>query len=124
AEAIGVDSRFHQWMGFALAGAVAGLAGAVFAFSKGSVFPDSLGISQSIDGLIMVLLGGIHALAGPILGAGVFVMIEDWVTRLAYWRVIFGIIILVVVLLAPDGIAGGVNRLFARLRAVRKGGTV
>ncbi|RMC35267.1 ABC transporter permease [Paracoccus alkanivorans] len=123
AEAIGVDSRFHQWMGFTLAGAVAGLAGTIFAFSKGSVFPDSLGIAQSIDGLIMVLLGGIHALAGPILGAGVFVMIEDWVTRLAYWRVIFGIIILVVVLLAPDGIAGGINRLFARIRAVRKGGT-
>lgn len=123
AEAIGVDSRFHQWMGFTLAGAVAGLAGTIFAFSKGSVFPDSLGISQSIDGLIMVLLGGIHALAGPILGAGVFVMIEDWVTRLAYWRAIFGIIILVVVLLAPDGIAGGVNRLLARIRTIREGGT-
>lgn len=116
AEAIGVDTRFHQWMGFTLAGTFAGLAGVVFAFSKGSVFPDSLGIAQSIDGLIMVLLGGIHALAGPILGASAFVLIEDWVTRLDYWRFIFGGIILVVVLLAPDGIAGGIQRLLGRLR--------
>lgn len=111
AEAIGVDTVFHQWMGFALAGAVAGLAGVVFAFSKGSVFPDSLGISQSIDGLIMVLLGGIHALAGPILGAAVFVLLEDWVTRFDFWRFIFGVIILIVVLAAPDGLAGGMRRI-------------
>jgi branched-chain amino acid transport system permease protein len=115
AEAIGMDVKFHQWMGFALAGTLAGLAGVVFAFSKGSVFPDVLGIGQSVDGLIMVLLGGIHALAGPILGAAVFVLIEDWVTRLDYWRFIFGAIILTVVLLAPDGVAGGIDRL---LRAV------
>lgn len=116
AEAIGVDTRFHQWMGFAVAGSFAGLAGVIFAFSKGSVFPDTLGIAQSIDGLIMVLLGGIHALAGPIFGAAAFVLIEDWVTRLDYWRFIFGGIILVVVLLAPDGIAGGVRRLTAAIR--------
>ena len=115
AEALGMDVKFHQWMGFALAGVFAGLAGAVFVFSKGSVFPDALGISQSVDGLIMVLLGGIHALAGPIFGAGAFVLIEDWVSRLDYWRFIFGAIILAVVLVAPDGVAGGVERL---LRAV------
>ncbi|MDU8929882.1 ABC transporter permease [Alisedimentitalea sp. MJ-SS2] len=115
AEALGMDVKFHQWMGFTLAGAVAGLAGAVFAFSKGSVFPDVLGIGQSVDGLIMVLLGGIHALAGPIFGAGVFVLIEDWVLKLDYWRFIFGAIILLVVLLAPDGVAGGVDRLLRAL---------
>ena len=115
AEAIGMNVKRHQWMGFALAGALAGLAGVVFAFSKGSVFPDTLAIGQSVDGLIMVLLGGIHALAGPIFGAGVFVLIEDWVSRLDFWRFIFGTIILVVVLLAPDGVAGGVSRLLRAL---------
>ncbi|PIE13178.1 MAG: ABC transporter permease [Rhodobacterales bacterium] len=122
AEAIGMDVKFTQWMGFALAGTVAGLAGAVFAFSKGSVFPDVLAISQSVDGLIMVLLGGIHALLGPILGAVSFVMIEDWVSRLDYWRFIFGAIILIVVLLAPDGVAGGLERLLRRL-GIKRGGT-
>ncbi|AAV94129.1 ABC transporter permease [Ruegeria pomeroyi] len=116
AEAIGIDTRFHQWMGFTLAGTLAGLAGAVFVFSKGSVFPDALSIGHSIDGLIMVLLGGIHALAGPVYGAMAMVLIEDWVSRLDYWRFIFGGIILTVVLLAPDGIAGGVRRLIQLVR--------
>ncbi|MEM9221969.1 MAG: ABC transporter permease [Pseudomonadota bacterium] len=110
AEAIGIDLTTHQWFGFALAGVFAGVAGVVFAFSKGSVFPDTLAISQSVDGLIMVLLGGIQALAGPLLGAGAFVLIEDYVTRLDYWRAIFGVIILLIVLAAPDGIAGGLSR--------------
>ncbi|GAB5378484.1 MAG: ABC transporter permease [Acuticoccus sp.] len=124
-EAIGIDLKAHQWLGFILAGTLAGLAGVVFVFSKGSVFPDALAIGQSIDGLIMVLLGGVQALIGPLLGAGAFVLIEDWVTRLDYWRFIFGAIILAIVLLAPDGIAGGLSRLGRALRpgaGVRTGG--
>lgn len=108
-EAIGIDLKLHQWAGFSLAGALAGLAGAIFAFSKGSVFPDALGISQSVDGLVMVLLGGLQSLFGPVLGASAFVLLEDWVTRLDYWRFIFGGIILAIVLIAPHGLAGLFN---------------
>lgn len=114
-EAIGLDLRRHQWLGFTIAGAFAGLAGVIFVFAKGSVFPEALAIPQSIDALIMVLLGGVQALMGPILGAGVFVLVEDWVTRLDHWRAIFGGIILAIVLLAPDGIAGGLARLRGHL---------
>ena len=110
-EAIGVDLRMHQWVAFVIAGALAGLAGAVFVFSKGSVFPDEMSIARSIDGLIMVLLGGVQALSGPILGASTFVVLEDWITRFDFWRFIFGVIILVIVIAAPDGIAGGLSRL-------------
>lgn len=111
AEANGIDLARHQWLAFILAGALAGLAGVVFAFAKGSVFPDALSVGHSVDALIMVLMGGVHALAGPVWGAAAFVLIEDWVTRLDYWRAIFGAIILLIVLAAPDGIAGGVARL-------------
>ncbi len=119
AEAIGINLQAHQWLGFIIAGALAGVAGAVFVFSKGSVFPDTLAIGQSIDGLIMVLLGGVQSLLGPIFGAAAFVLIEDWVTRLDYWRAIFGAIILTIVLVAPDGIAGGLGRLADLLRLRR-----
>ncbi|MGF1553734.1 MAG: ABC transporter permease [Paracoccaceae bacterium] len=117
-EAIGLDVRAHQWAGFALAAAVAGLAGALFAFAKGSVFPDALSIATSVDALVMVLLGGVQSLAGPLLGAGAFVALEDAISRLDYWRAILGGVILTVCLLAPDGIAGGLTRLaaFARRR--------
>jgi len=111
AEAIGVNVRFQQWMAFAIAGAFAGLAGALFAFSKGSVFPDELAIPRSFDALLMVLMGGVHALSGPILGAVTFIVIEDSVHRLEYWRFLFGLIILFIVIAAPDGIAGGLSRI-------------
>lgn len=119
AESIGIDVRTHQWIAFTLAGIFAGVAGVLFVFSKGSVFPDVLAIPQSVDGLIMVLLGGVQSLMGPLVGAAAFVLIEDWVTRLDYWRFIFGVIILVICLAAPDGIAGGLSRLWRAIRPPR-----
>lgn len=110
AEAIGINLRAHQWAAFTAAGAMAGLAGAVFVFSKGSVFPDEMSITRSIDGLIMVLLGGVHALSGPLIGAGAFVLLEDWITRFDYWRFMFGMMILGIVTLAPDGVSGFLRR--------------
>jgi branched-chain amino acid transport system permease protein len=81
---------------------------------RAASFPDTLSIPHSVDGLIMVLMGGIHALAGPVLGATVFVLLEDWISRFDYWRFIFGVIILFVVLVAPDGLAGGLQRMLGR----------
>ena len=51
---------------------MAGFAGALFAYLKGSVFPDSLGISLSVDALVMVLLGGVETVSGAVIGAIVY----------------------------------------------------
>ena len=72
ADAIGIDVKRMQWAAFVIAGAVAGLAGALFAFSKGSISPETLSVGKSVDGLVMVLLGGIQTLAGPVVGAVTF----------------------------------------------------
>ena len=77
ADAIGVDVRTHRWLGFTLAGAAAGLAGGLYAFSKGSIDPTLLSIPQSVDFLAMNLLGGIQAVSGAIVGAGAFHVIKD-----------------------------------------------
>ncbi len=119
-ESIGINLNRHQWMGFVIAGAFAGLAGGIFVFSKGSIFPDELAIPRSVDGLIMVLLGGVQTLVGPVVGAAAFTLIEDWVSRLDYWRLILGLIILFIVILAPEGIAGGAARIATRLGARKK----
>ncbi|MGI9464922.1 MAG: ABC transporter permease, partial [Aestuariivirgaceae bacterium] len=79
--------------------------------SKGSVFPDELAIPRSVNGLIMVLFGGIQTIAGPIIGAISFTVLEDQLSRLDYWRAMLGAVILFVVLLAPQGIAGGLQQL-------------
>nr|WP_315237534.1 ABC transporter permease [uncultured Albidiferax sp.] len=118
ADAIGIDVKRMQWAAFVLAGAAAGLAGALYAFSKGSISPETLSVGRSVDGLVMVLLGGIQTLAGPVVGAVTFTWLHDTVARNTdYWRAMLGGIILLLVLLFPQGIAGYAQQLFARLRS-------
>ena len=113
AEAIGIDVRVQQWTAFIVAGSFAGLAGSLYAFSKGSISPETLSVPRSVDGLVMVLLGGVQSLAGPVWGAALFTWLEDSVSReIAYWRAAIGGVILLLVLAFPQGIAG----LFKRLR--------
>lgn len=113
AAAIGIPYKTLQWLAFGVAGVMAGLAGALFAFSKGSIAPDTLGVGRSIDGLVMVLLGGVSHLAGPLLGAVTFTALQDAVARNTdYWRALLGGIMLLMVLVMPHGLAG----LFASLQ--------
>lgn len=106
AEAIGIDVSRQQWLAFILAGAVAGLAGALFAFSKGSIFPDEMAIPRSFDALMMVLLGGIQTLSGPWVGSTAFTMLHDWLARIAWWRALLGLTIIFLVMAFPQGIVG------------------
>ena len=104
-------------MGFIVAASFAGLAGALFAFSKGSISPDVLGVSKSVDGLVMVLLGGVHTLVGPLVGAVTFTALQDSLARSTdYWRAVLGGSMLLMVLVFPQGIAGSVQALWQRLR--------
>ena len=112
AAALGIDVLRIQWRGFALAGLFAGLAGGLFAFSKGSISPETLAIPRSVDALVMVLLGGLNALFGPLLGAGVFTWLADALARATeYWRAALGGLILLIVLVFPMGIGGALARL-------------
>ena len=121
ADAIGIDVQRVQWLGFVVAGLWAGLAGALFVFSKGGVSPDSLSVSKSVDALVMVLLGGVQTLVGPLVGAGVFTWLHDSIARQTdYWRALLGAIMLLLVLMFPQGIAGFARQLQAAWR--RRGG--
>jgi branched-chain amino acid transport system permease protein len=115
ADAIGIDLRRMQWAGFIVAGACAGLAGGLYAFSKGSISPDStMAVSRSIDALVMVLLGGVQTLSGPVVGAAVFTWLQDTIARgTDYWRAMLGVTILVLVLAFPQGIVGALRGWFA-----------
>jgi branched-chain amino acid transport system permease protein len=118
AEAIGIDVKRVHWLAFAVAGAVCGIGGGLFAFAKGSISPETISVGRSIDGLVMVLLGGIQTLTGPIVGASFFAVLQDVVMRDSeYWRAMLGGIILVLVLAFPQGIVGAVVTLFRKRRA-------
>ena len=116
AEAIGIDVKRIHWLGFAIAGCVCGVAGGLFAFAKGSISPEAIAVGRSIDGLVMVLLGGIQTLVGPIVGASVFALLQDTVMRQTeYWRALLGLIILILVLAFPQGIVGAFSSLWRKV---------
>jgi len=99
ADAIGIDVRRTQWIAFTIAGTFAGIAGALYAFSKGSISPETLSVPRSVDALVMVLLGGVQTLTGPAWGAALFTWLEDSLARdFNYWRAAMGALILALVL--------------------------
>jgi branched-chain amino acid transport system permease protein len=112
AEAIGIDVKRVHWLGFAIAGTVCGVAGGLFAFAKGSISPETIAVGRSIDGLVMVLLGGLQTLSGPVAGAATFAILQDTIMRSTeYWRAMLGAIILLLVLVFPSGLVGSLAKL-------------
>lgn len=116
ANAVGIDVVRVQWAGFAVSALFGGVAGALFAFAKGTISPETIAVGRSIDGLVMVLLGGIQALAGPVVGAAAFTWLQDFVIRATdYWRAVLGFTILGLVMAFPQGIAGALGPRIERL---------
>ena len=115
AEAVGLDTQRLRLVAFTVAGAAAGLAGGVYAYAKGSVFPTYVSIPKSVDALLMVLLGGVQTMAGPIVGALAYVGLYDMLLRVTdLWRLVLGASIILLVLAFPEGIAGAAQRAWAR----------
>ena len=107
ADAIGIDVRRHRWLAFILAGGVAGLAGGLYVFLKGSIDPSALGIPVSVDALTMLLLGGLQTVMGPLVGAAVLHTLKDQIMPLTdLWRMTLGFSIIAMVLLFPQGLVG------------------
>jgi branched-chain amino acid transport system permease protein len=117
AEAIGLNAGGLRLAALVLAGAAAGLAGGLTAFSKGSVFPTYISIGRSVDALLMVLLGGVQSMAGPVVGALAYTGLFDMLLLVTdLWRLVLGLTIIALVLVFPQGIAGTTYRLWLRGR--------
>jgi branched-chain amino acid transport system permease protein len=100
-----------------IAGTVAGVAGALFAYLKGSVFPDSLGISLSVDALVMVLLGGVETVSGAIVGAIIYKALSIWlVSQTDLSKLVLGAFIVLIVVAFPQGIVGMIDAIRYRRR--------
>jgi branched-chain amino acid transport system permease protein len=111
-DSIGINLRRHQWFAFTIAGIFAGLAGGIYVFSKGSVFPDEMAIPRSFEFLFMVLLGGVETLFGPVAGSAAYTWLHDKIARFDFWQLAIGSIFIVLVVAFPQGIAGSIhNRL-------------
>jgi branched-chain amino acid transport system permease protein len=122
-EAIGIDGKRIQWTAFVIAGTVAGIAGALFVYLKGSVFPDSLGIPLSVDALVMVLLGGVETVSGAIVGAIVYKALSIWlVSQTDLSKLVLGGFVILIVVAFPRGIVGRIETFWQRRQAPTKAG--
>lgn len=114
--ALGYPVVQYKLVAFVIAGAGAGLAGALMANQNEFVSPDMLHWTKSGEIMIMVILGGIGTLYGPILGAVAFLMLEEFLpsgleaigleSMKEHWRFVFGPLLIVIVLYARRGIYG------------------
>jgi len=115
---IGVDVRRHQLAAFVISGAFSGVAGGLFAFYNGSVFPDFAYFTKSFEPLVVALLGGVQSFFGPLAGALGFKILEWLISRQwpVYWPLFLGSIVIAVIVLLPFGFVGLVRGLPWRTR--------
>jgi branched-chain amino acid transport system permease protein len=104
---IGVNLRRYRLLAFTISAFFSGVAGALFVFMETSVSPDVLKWSVSGEVILMGLLGGMRIFPGPIVGAGVMVLLNSFVTSYTeYWGLFIGTVLVLIVLFFPQGIMG------------------
>ena len=112
---IGIDVNSLKLISYVVSAAMAGAAGALFAFFNGSVTPELVHWAESGKVMMYVILGGVGTFIGPVLGAGVFTVAQHYISSFAgEWMIYFGVLMIVLVLFAPRGIYGLFNRLGKR----------
>ncbi len=115
--AMGVPAFRYRLAAFVIAGMGAGLAGALMANYLRFVSPDMMHWTKSGELMMMVILGGVGTLAGPILGAATLVLLESLLAaRTEYWQLPLGLVLLAVVLFTHGGLTEAARRLRSALR--------
>ncbi len=117
AEFVGVRVKRHRWIAFVVSGIFTGLAGALWAPLNGLTTPEVLYWPFSGEIVFMTVLGGFRNFAGPIVGAVAFNYLKTYaVGRTEYWQFLLGAVLVVLVLVMPEGILGTLARLTRKYR--------
>jgi len=105
--AIGYATSTYKVLSFTIAGALAGLAGGLYAIFNGFISPDAVYWTASGDILIMVMLGGAGTLTGPVIGTAIFMLMKNLVSSYSeHWMLIIGVVFISCVMFFPGGIWG------------------
>ena len=108
---MGHDSRAVRLTAFVISGFLGGIAGTLYAAFHGSAFPDYSSVNFTLDGLVMIIIGGLGSFAGGVYGAIVYKLLDDLISRyVVMWQLAIGVILGTVILLSPQGLAGLVHR--------------
>ena len=107
AETLGISVARYRWLAFVISGVYAGVGGALLGPPIGNVDPTLAYWTHSGNLVFMTLLGGFSSFFGPLVGALVFIYLQDWVMSVVpYWRLVFGALLAVLVIAAPGGLLG------------------
>ena len=121
AAAAAINPLTYRMLAFAIGGAVAGGVGALYVSYVGVLCPGELTVSLSVNLLVMIFLGGVGSLRGVLLGAVAFTALPEILRMAPTWRmVIYGLLLLVIVIRAPDGLEAVFRRRRARLAIERR----
>jgi branched-chain amino acid transport system permease protein len=110
-QAIGFPAKRYKLVCFVISGTMCGLAGALLANNTDFVSPAVMYWTRSGDLMVMVILGGMGTLFGPVIGAVVYLVLEELLSRVTeYWAIIMGPLLLLIVLFGRGGIMGLLGR--------------
>ncbi len=110
-QAIGFPAKRYQLVCFVISGTMCGLAGALLANNTDFVSPAVMYWTRSGDLMVMVILGGMGTLFGPVMGSVVFLLLEELLSQITeYWALILGPLLLLIVLFGRGGIMGALGR--------------
>jgi branched-chain amino acid transport system permease protein len=107
AETLGIGVARYRWLAFVISAVYAGIGGALLATPTGNVDPTLAYWTHSGNIVFMTLLGGFASFFGPLVGAFVFIYLQDFVMSVVpFWRLVFGAILAALVIFAPTGVLG------------------
>lgn len=113
---LGIRVKRYELGAFTLGSAFAGWAGGMYALFDRSSFPLLLNWTTSADPIFVTLIGGLNSFAGPAVGAVIFALLRDFVTRnFVYFAAVLGVVLLAIILFMPGGTVEAVQRLTRRL---------
>ena len=113
---LGLDPVMIRTAAFTLSAAITGVAGAIFASITQFISPESFPFLQSILFLLVAIIGGIGTVLGPVVGALVVVLLPEFLSALAEYRLLFvGVLLLVVLVATPRGVVGEIERRLQRV---------
>jgi branched-chain amino acid transport system permease protein len=116
AQFLGVRIRHYRWLAFLISGSFTGLAGILWVPLNGLVTPDILYWPFSGEIVFMTVLGGFRTFTGPIIGAVLFNYLKTYaVASTEYWQMLLGVVLLVLVMVLPTGVAGTAARIYSKL---------
>ena len=115
ARSLGLDPVMVRTAAFTVSAAITGVAGAIFASLTNFISPESFPFLQSILFLLVAIIGGIGTVLGPVVGALVVVLLPEFLSALAEYRLLFvGVLLLVVLVATPRGVVGEIERRLRR----------